>query len=317
MSKTISASVRQCFAKFKSLEGEHQNYPGLEDEHGRFRVWAGNISAHRAGGRRSLEYRLRDSSNLYSMVLALLDDLLDGLANLAAVSREVNVEKKDVDSQSESLHDPYENEDDDEDDAQLFGLVDDEKQADDPISRAVEEIREVNICLLRFSMTLRNPARHDQMKESSSTSTQYFEAYDIAHVRTKFPEAPPFLHERLGKAISKHRQYFKYREGHHSKLAEGLDDEKAVGNERPSTIATSIKAPDDPGLEMPVKDDEIEMESVGTATSFAPTTAGDATLRPPPLPETGRDGSPFECPLCFGIVVAEDERSWRYDIACD
>lgn len=99
-----------------------------------------------------------------------------------------------------------------------------------------------------------------------------------------------------------------FREEHHSKLAEGLDEEK-IRDERPSTIATSLNiAVSDVPMS---KDDELETESLYTATSYAPTTTGNATLRPPPLPEAGQDGAPFECPLCLGIVVAQDERSWR------
>lgn len=35
----------------------------VKDEFDRFKIWAGNIAAHRKG-RRSLEYRLRDASHL-------------------------------------------------------------------------------------------------------------------------------------------------------------------------------------------------------------------------------------------------------------
>lgn len=306
---SISATVLQCLARFKSIEAENPDIPGLEDEHGRFRVWVGNISAHRSGGRRSLEYRLRDSSGLQSMVVSLLQDLLKALSSLEDTIKVGT--KPTIGSVHGHLEDGKplaEDNSDDEDHAAVFGLDNEENVYLDPSTLAVEEIREVNLCLLRFAMTLRNPVRHDQLKKSATTSTHHFEPFDIAHVRHKFPDAQSYLHERLGKAITKHRQYFKYREEHHSKLSEGLDDEK-VRHERPSTIATS--------LNMPVPDlpeaigEELGTESLYTATSFAPTTAGDTTLRPPPLPEAGRDGCPFECPLCFGIVVAEDERTWR------
>lgn len=306
---SISATVQHCLQKFKSIESGHRHVPGLEDEHGRFRIWVGNISAHRSGGRRSLEYRLRDSSNLQSMVAALLQDLLKALDELEnAIKASIGAAPEDKRGVSKSEQPNSEEDSDDEDDAALFGLAIEDDCRDDASMRAIEEICEVNLCLLRFSMTLRNPARHDQMKESTSTSTHHFERFDIDHVRHKFPDAQPYLHERLGRAISRHRQYFKYREEHHSKLAEGLDEEK-FKDERPSTIATSLNVP---SSDIPTsKVDELETESLYSATSFAPTTAGDATLRPPPLPEGGQNGAPFECPLCFGIVIAEDERSWR------
>ena len=46
----------------------------VQDEFGRFRVWAGNIGAHRTG-RVSLDYRLREASHMYQRVTDLLDEL--------------------------------------------------------------------------------------------------------------------------------------------------------------------------------------------------------------------------------------------------
>ena len=265
---SISASVRQCLARFKDLEEKNAQRPDLEDEHGRFRIWAGNVSAHRAGGRRSLEYRLRDSSNLQSMVVTLLQDLLQALEDLGKVLKDGARSSLNDSNVTGQVRQEGADDSDDEDDAALFGVTEEDSPHRDPATRVVEEIREVNLCLLRFSMTLRNPARHDQMKESASTSTHHFERFDIDHVRDKFPSAETYLHERLGKGISKHRQYFKYREDHHSKLAEGLDDEE-VKHERPSTIATSLNVP---APEAPTpQGDELETESLYTATSYAPT----------------------------------------------
>lgn len=50
----------------------------IGDEHGRFRIWSGNIGAHR-GGRSSLDYRLRDASHIRQRVISLLQDLTETL----------------------------------------------------------------------------------------------------------------------------------------------------------------------------------------------------------------------------------------------
>lgn len=50
----------------------------IDDQLSKFKLWAGNIGAHRTG-RRSLDYRLRDSSHLQTQVLRLLDDLVTSL----------------------------------------------------------------------------------------------------------------------------------------------------------------------------------------------------------------------------------------------
>jgi hypothetical protein len=51
----------------------------INDELDRFKIWVGNIAAHRQG-RRSLEYRLRDAAHLKSEVNDLLQVLQNSLA---------------------------------------------------------------------------------------------------------------------------------------------------------------------------------------------------------------------------------------------
>lgn len=46
----------------------------LQDELGRFRVWAGNVGAHQSG-RTSLDHRLREASQVHKQVTDLLSDL--------------------------------------------------------------------------------------------------------------------------------------------------------------------------------------------------------------------------------------------------
>ncbi|KAJ9416914.1 hypothetical protein QL093DRAFT_2400971 [Fusarium oxysporum] len=48
----------------------------MADQQTRFNVWAGNIGAHRTG-LSSLDYRLRDSSQIEDQVLSLLKDLIE------------------------------------------------------------------------------------------------------------------------------------------------------------------------------------------------------------------------------------------------
>lgn len=208
--------------------------------------------------------------------------------------------------------------DDDEDDEDSFLF--DQDDLDDfstqpPVPRIIQDVNEITTCLLRISMSLRNPARNDQIRYAETVNTKHFEPHDIDHVRMKFREAPNALTTRLGKAVSRHRQYFKYREEHHLKLAEGIDgdDDHFTINARPSTKATSLYIPPQPSEPKMVIPDS-DTESVGTATSYAPTVSGDSALKPPPRPETVEEGEPFECPLCYYIITAPDERSWRQHV---
>ena len=81
---TIAAQVKNCMETFSALlvtlndrsyQFQDQIQPeDVKDEFGRFRIWSGNIGAHRIG-RSSLDYRLRDASHIRQRVVSLLDDL--------------------------------------------------------------------------------------------------------------------------------------------------------------------------------------------------------------------------------------------------
>ena len=86
-SATIAAHVSSCLQAFTALAAALNNeesrfreteiHPDdIQDEFGRFRIWSGNIGAHRIG-RASLDYRLRDASHIRQRVEFLLQDLVE------------------------------------------------------------------------------------------------------------------------------------------------------------------------------------------------------------------------------------------------
>ena len=320
---SIPLRVRECFEAFSiEHEGAEEETTRLEDELGRFKIWAGNIAAHRpAHSRRSLEYRLRDSSKLREMVLSLLQDLLIAIQDLRkqllsrhtltvneGLSGEIAVRA--THGETGLQQDDVEREDTD-----MFELSDEGSVGEETlVCQALSEVHDVITCLLRFSMTLRAPSRDDQRRDDPGGVAEAFVAHDTDHVRAKFPEAPDYLTRRLGKTLSKHRQYFRYRREHQKKLHEGLDGGDEGTWEMPSTVATTLPNPtsslhDPAGLTT-----ESETESAYTATSYAGTSTGDAALRVPPWPLSAQSGSPFECPICFGIIVADSDIAWRQHV---
>lgn len=82
-SSPIAVRCNECSQSFHLLCRLLKNinmYPSqislqaIQDEFGRFRVWAGNVGAHRSG-RVSLDYRLREAGQMRQIVASLLDDL--------------------------------------------------------------------------------------------------------------------------------------------------------------------------------------------------------------------------------------------------
>jgi len=184
------------------------------------------------------------------------------------------------------------------------------------LQQLMSDIAETVTCLLRLSMVIRNPAPHDQFLKSIDIDTSYYEEFDTSHVREKFPNAQEHLIARLGRAISRRRQYLKYREMHHKKLALGIDIDPSATQDThteilpQSTIAsslpTALKSVDHIDL-----DGDSQSESGISDASSATTTNYTTKLHLPPLPKEAQDGSPFECPLCYMIISIRKTRSWR------
>jgi len=79
---SISSHYTRCISSFTHLyhlveassPPRSNLLPNVAEDLGRFRVWAGNIGAHRTG-RVSLDYRLREASQMHAQVTKLLTDL--------------------------------------------------------------------------------------------------------------------------------------------------------------------------------------------------------------------------------------------------
>lgn len=308
---SIAISVKGCLELFRAIASlqlpslalisSHQTtLMTIADEESRFKVWSGNIGAH-ASGRRSLQFRLRDASHLQKHVLALLADLSRLLEDALAIM------KGDKVPWDEDQHD-------DISDSEPDSLEDD--SGDDSLPRTEMEQIAYNVsdcvnCLLRLSVTLRNPAPHDRFAASVPADVSHYEFFDIKHVQDKFQKVDSILAQKLGNAISRRRQYFKYRESHRLKLARGLDAEDQADGK--STIASSIPgnatSPDFDNT-LPTINEDAASDAGISQTSFASSLTDTDILRIPPLPKSAESG-PFECPFCFMIITATNRVSWK------
>lgn len=181
----------------------------------------------------------------------------------------------------------------------------------DEINSLLSGIGNVIDCLLRFSVTISNPAPHDHFKSRAGVElTKYFEHYDIQHVRAKYPHIREKTSERLGRMLTYRRRYFKYREDHHSRLKQGLegalDDGASKG--RATTVASSLPQGMKDGAQM--LHISVDDRSEISATSYAPSTLNQSELRVPPIPKQYVDG-PFPCPFCYVFISVDSRSGWR------
>ncbi|KAI1069122.1 hypothetical protein LB507_006313 [Fusarium sp. FIESC RH6] len=299
--ESIVHSVRKCLEDFSLLT--QAEYPGATDsdrqsvleiaeEAARFKIWLGNIGAH-STGQRSLQYRLRDASHLQKQVKSLLDELSKLLRDAHAIEIGEKV--------------PWDHAKDDE----LSIGSGSESESDvstTEMGQIAQIVSDTVECLLRLSVAIRNPAPHDRFATFVSIDASHCEPFDVQHVKSKFSEIEPFLADRLGRAISRRREYFKYREIQHLQLSQGPNCREASDE---STVVSSLpECAKAAGFNIEtVNEDEISDSGV-TQTSFASSHSGNDNIRIPPLPREAENG-PFQCPFCYMMIIATSSISWK------
>ncbi|KAG5812804.1 hypothetical protein H9Q74_004141 [Fusarium xylarioides] len=315
---TIADHVSPCLQEFHSLcssptiwengppDGAGQtdiSLLKLQNELSRFKVWSGNIGAHKKG-RSSLDHRLRDASNIRDQVAELLEDLRESLKD----AKDILTGQLTPWDQELS---PAEFSEDDSDDEPLKADATGPSELSQIFSAVVEDIN----CLFRLSVSIHNPSPHDRFKKACLTDTSGYEPFDVQHVCNKLSKAPKPIAERLGKAISRRRQYFKYRELHHDKLASGLEFDGK--DQMQSTVASSL--PKKLNVNEPISFEEgvnDESDTGRSQTSWATSAANPERRKIPALPVEAENG-PFECPFCFMMVSITSRNHWKKHVFSD
>ncbi|UPK92927.1 hypothetical protein LCI18_003862 [Fusarium solani-melongenae] len=307
----IGTLVIQNFSLFQNaiarLDNDTENGALVNGELGRLKLWSGSLGAYRRPGFRSLDYRLRDASRIQKHVVSILLHLTESLKDvieLAATESTPHTVKID-DEADEDVRFQYE---------YLWG---DSKSQQAELDQVLRDVVDGVDCLLRFSIAIRNPSSHDRNKaETLETSLSFYEEFDIRHVQEKFPKASEALANRLGRALTRRRQYFQYREKHHQHLSAGLDQEldlQHIQETEMTTIASSIpdhlkaeNVPSDFKGIPEIDDTRSEM----SCTSYASSTQDVEKLRVPPLPIEHEHG-PFLCPLCHTVISVKTRPEWN------
>ena len=194
----------------------------FNDQRKRFRLWCTNVGAHYQG-MSSLEYRLRDSSNILSTIISLLGQLSLSIQDATGILSG-SITPWDANSDNDDL------------------TVQEDNELDDGMPKT--ELEEISTsmgvtisCLLRLHIAIQNPARHDYITTPMGTETMTtdFEAYDISRAGLKFPGLEPWLKERLGTSIANRRQYIEYRQSYRAKPPTESTKVKSKDNEAANT----------------------------------------------------------------------------------
>lgn len=307
MADTIASQVTKCLGLFWALVSrdpseitnekliDPKHLKTLQDELSRFKVWSGNMGAHKTGTS-SLDYRLRDATHIRNQVLNLVQDLINLIQDATEIA------SGEIAPWDEMEDDPVDNE-----------AESDGESPETELEQIATDVADVVNCLLRLNADIKNPAPHQRFIETASTDTTFYEPFDTQHVHSKFADVQPWLAGRLGKAISRRRQYFRYRESHHAKLSAGLEHAPYAPPPDSETIASSIPhalkdKPATPAARAVLEDNNSDAGV--SQTSYATSAANSASLNIPPLPEEAHKG-PFQCPFCYMMIIANDRAAWK------
>lgn len=215
----------------------------------------------------------------------------------------------------------------------------DDAENDGPRTSDLEEllsaINKANISLLKISMIIRGSSARDDYNKAA-TRYRIDSAWDVSHVREKYGAAEKssrWLVLRMGKAITRRRQYLQYRKDHHGKLLvefNDADSDKEVSEWSKKSIAYTKDTKDTKDtkytkatafFETPQTTVKVTPPaSLGSATSYEPTVVGDAAyskLSVPPHPEMAFEsvefefGQPFLCPYCCTEQSVRNRKAWK------
>jgi hypothetical protein len=198
-----------------------------------------------------------------------------------------------------------------------------EEIASSELDELLKAITASNSSLMKLSIVIRSSATRDDYLKAASRYKTWNPYADIGHVREKYGYAKrsdDWLLERLGRAITRRRQFLKYRVEHNDKMA-GMWDEDGEKREKPETTIASTKATTFIGNEnvlqnvQPAGSDAGN--SFGSQTSYEATVFGldgaptMLTVPPPPkfaFPDVRFEyGEPFQCPYCFTEQVVKNK----------
>ncbi|KAK4081076.1 uncharacterized protein Triagg1_2608 [Trichoderma aggressivum f. europaeum] len=294
MEPQIAPLVNHSLTLFKTLDNlavsSQDELTKVRSHLARFKLWAGSLGAHRPFGDRSLEYRLRDTSFVRNHVISLLQELVSSI--------DEGIQAYTTDGDDKMATDDL-----DDTDKDLTSYFASDKESDAMVT--LENIGQIIDCLLRLSGTIRNPAPHDQfLSKAGADIFSTFKECDMKYIRQTFSKLDGNIADRLGIALSRRRQYLKYRE------------ELSVG----ATMATSSNSEMSKNMENAESFTELDkicdkMSEI-SETSYASSDAATDELQVPDIPEE-HIKVPFQCPYCRATIMIEDRKSWKKHVFGD
>ena len=317
--ESLASAYQRCRQDFNILTTSldklqatsYGNSLSWQDEASRLQLWGSNIGAAQSKASTSLDFRLRDADTVRHQIyknLSDLDDALkDALQELRKLAGSDILESKHPTAPQQDYNNvPKQPVDDDDDSDDLEALQED-------LQATFEDVVSIINLLFRMTLYIRNPSRRDQLKHRDTSAVADYETFDVSHIEHKFPQANVSLTRRLGQANTVRRANLRYWERHHKKLAVDesvVADNITVAAPLSESIATAYKPVEDI-TELP------DTRSHFSGTSYMESMLGGESIRRPDLPEEGKNGAPFQCPICCYMITVSGQREWMKHVFFD
>ncbi|KAG9233737.1 hypothetical protein BJ875DRAFT_441949 [Amylocarpus encephaloides] len=294
--------------------------PTALDARLKFQAWAVNIDALQKDHlRTSLDFRLKEATNIRQRIIKILQGLQESLEDSILIVK--GIEENDT-WEVDALND---SEDERTSDSSHEAVHTSE------LEQLWLAIQGANANLMKMSVVIRNCPSHDDYLKAASR-IKLDPRYDIVHVVEKHgssSEDNKWMLERLGKAISRRRQYLSDREEHHGKLSRDWYETHATDEKKEAKTIASTKATTFIESGSVLKGDIIrqtqprdEASSVGFQTPYDATMyEADANIKltvpqPPKMAFEGVEfefGEPFQCPYCRTEQMVKSKAAWKYE----
>ncbi|KAI8633213.1 hypothetical protein F5Y19DRAFT_417157 [Xylariaceae sp. FL1651] len=290
----------------------------IDDERGRFRIWASNLGVlHAAKSSKSLDFRLQNSHRMRQSVV-------DGLERLLEISIRVwhillgNIPNRTAnftanDNESFKTVEFYDKEPTNEVGQLFLG-----------IHSAISHLFSLSVLIRRQRPKGRLPIPQHYVPQEHSA--------DITHARDKFPKLVhnPWLMQRLGNTITLRREALRYRQLHRKGLtAQSYSDDTSIM--RPDSISEIVATTfvesinDHNGPRADVISHQVHASVFTSATSFISSNSNLEDLGPriPDLSDMILDGVSlqygelFECPYCRTIQNVANRLEWKRHVFFD
>ncbi|KAF7874884.1 hypothetical protein EAF04_002058 [Stromatinia cepivora] len=232
----ISRNVATVFARGRAKQLEPHLRSELENELGRFKIWAGNLGVF-APGRASVDYRLRDDADVKEVLIQMLDRLRQSTKQ--AMDPPVILEEEEENEQDESSSESSE-------DSMAISL---DKDSDvgsetddipipqsDVVGTALNTIKDTINRLYRLSTIIKKPSSSNEnmkvanfiAKKEEPEELKEFQTSVRWQIKFRLPDASQALVDKLVEAAVFRREKLEYRERHKEKLRQGVEQSFAI-----------------------------------------------------------------------------------------